>query len=78
MTAFWDYGPKSIKGKNSVTGGKNTKTAQDIYYIKVALFLQLCYFEIAQDIYYIQKNPNLCCLELNNDFWEQNDNLGLL
>ena len=34
MTAFWDYGPKSIKGKNSVTGGKNTKTAQDIYYIK--------------------------------------------
>ena len=39
VTLFSSFAPQlryllCFKGKNSVTGGKNTKIAQDIYYIK--------------------------------------------
>ena len=41
------------------------------------LFLQLRYFEIAQDIYYVYKtNPNLSYFELSYVFWEHNDSVG--
>ena len=58
------------RGKNSVTGGKNTKIAQEIYYIKQTPSCAI--FAVTQH----KINTDLSYFELTYVFWEHNHSVG--
>jgi hypothetical protein len=84
VTLFSSFSPQlryllCFRGKNSVTGGENTKIAQDIYYIKqtprYAIFAATLFSNSTGHLLH-KTNPNLSYFELSYVFWEPNYSVG--
>ena len=84
VTLFFSFSPQlryliCFRGKNSVTGGKNTKIAQDIYYIKqtpsYAIFPATLFWNSTGHLLH-KTNPDLSYSELSYVFWEPNYSVG--
>ena len=84
VTLFFSFSPQlryllCFRGKNSVTGGKNTKIAQDIYYIKqtlsYAIFPATLFWNSTGHLLH-KTNPDLSYFELSYVFWGHIDSVG--